>query len=343
MTFNKKIISAVLALQIIFCFASCKDLISLDLKLGEYQQLYITTKYGQCEINVIPNLGYCSNSLQISPIKALECGAKLIGENLFVGGSQYSAKFQLGQVETNLSFTIPNTDSAFFGEENLCFGEFVISIQDNIIVELFSQRVIQDQKFYVNIKDIKSLDKVVGSIELGAPNKSLIKKGSNFVSLLSNQGEYSTDYYLYSNRNLSYGNLQLFGGTSALVSLGNPFLCISNFGFESLLQAFSVQGIKYTYLPDENYQVVLESIDKLQNISIDLVKEDNSIFTLTVKPEHYTRQLENGQYELLIQPTFYTNVIALGYTILQPYYLGFDVIAKTVLIAEKAEDNVVSY
>ncbi|KAL4436210.1 hypothetical protein ABPG74_018194 [Tetrahymena malaccensis] len=337
----KKIILTAFVLQIIVCFASCQAIISLGLKINANDQLYITSKFGEnsCEVDLIPNLSYCSNSISVIPSYAKSCGSQIIGQNSFVEGDEYSAKFQLGQIETNLNFTIPNPSSSFFGSKDLCFGAVLQEDQDNVIAQLFSIKLILDQKFYININDVSSQSGVVGSIELGYPNQSLIKEGSNFVSLLSAQAQSSSGYFSYSNRNLTYGGQQLIGGTSAVVSLNDPFLQISNFSFKSLLQTFLIQGINYTYLPNQNYRVLLQSIEKLQDISIDLVAEDNSIYTLNIKPKDYTRQLENGQYQLLIFPTFYSNTISLGYSVLQSYYLGFDLLTQTVLVAEKADND----
>ncbi|KAL4484837.1 hypothetical protein ABPG74_020014 [Tetrahymena malaccensis] len=337
---NKICQSLTFALLLLSCINCTPDTVSISLKISELDYLIIPTKYGssQCEVNLLPLIDYCSN---VITQPANNCGATLIGENSFVGGKQYIAKFQLGKVETNLNFTNPDVKSSFYREKALCFGEIFNPSQDNVVEELYQQGIIKEQKFYVQVNSTNATLGVIGSIEIGSPNLSLIKRGSKLVNLkhYSQNSAYSTP----SNRSLKYGKLPLNYGDLVTFDLLSPYIKIGIFAVNSIIQQLQEEGIGYQYhygTINEDYLFNVDSIEKLQNISLNVIAQDETPFTITIKPQDYTRKLQNGKYQVLLYPLMYNIQINLGYSILQSYYVGFDLATQSYIITEKSEINV---
>ncbi|KAL4468814.1 hypothetical protein ABPG74_005317 [Tetrahymena malaccensis] len=314
--------------------------ISVPLKINDKQQLFFTVKYGekQCQVDLIPAINFCSNVITEPSQVADQCGSVYIGENNFVKSRDYSAKFQLGNTQTNLQFSVPNgSQSMFYGAQELCFGFQNYAEQQNTLIELFQSGQLTEERFYVGLNNAQTSSASAGYLDIGAANESQIKAGSDFVKLSTSTGE--SQYSTNSNRNLNYGSQKLQGGSIVFFSLDSPFTQLSIFAFQDLLSAFSQQGVEYTYLPDQDYAVYLNSIEQLQNITLGLVAQDGSAYNVTLTSQQYTKQLNNSQYQLLIVPQFYTNSITLGYPVFESYYVGFDLPHRQILIVEKAQQN----
>ncbi|KAL4500682.1 hypothetical protein ABPG72_003106 [Tetrahymena utriculariae] len=309
--------------------------ISIPLKIDDKQQLFFTVKYGekQCQVDLIPAINFCSNAIIEPSQVADQCESLYIGENNFAKSRDYSAKFQLGNVQASLQFSVPNgSQSMFYGASELCFGFQNYAEQQNTLIELFQSGQLTEERFYVGLNNTSTASATVGYLDIGAANESQIKKGSNLVTLLGSTGE--SQYSANSNRNLNYGSYKLQGGSIVFFSLDSLFTQLSIFAFQDILSAFSQQGVQYTYLPDQDYVVYLPSIELLDNITLGLVAQDSSAYSVPLTSQQYTKLLSNGQYQLLILPEFYTNSITLGYPVFQSYYVGFDLPHRQILIAE---------
>ncbi|EAR86244.1 eukaryotic aspartyl protease (macronuclear) [Tetrahymena thermophila SB210] len=340
---NKNIYLAIFAI-LLSCVICQSNTISLPLKISEQNSLIINTKYGdnQCEVNLIPLDDYCSNVITQTDNELKACGVKLIGENKFIGGKQYVAKFQLGDVQADLKFTNPDSQSSFEGEKALCFSKKDSKTQDNVIDELFKQGLIKQKRFYVNVDSIDTTKGVIGSIDIGTPNLSLIKKGSKLVNL--KHYDQNDDFSTPSDSSLRYGDLQFIFGSVAGFDLLNPYISIGITQLNAILKQIRNDGVKYEYYDDdaniENYVFNVDSIEKLKDISFNVIADGDKPFKIIIKPQHYTRKLKNGNYQVLIYPQAYTDYIGLGYSVLQAYYLGYDIPSQSYIIAEKAESNV---
>ncbi|EAR86111.1 transmembrane protein, putative (macronuclear) [Tetrahymena thermophila SB210] len=345
---SKRGICLTFAAFIFLCssYISCQsDVISLPLKINKSDQLVIPSKFGsksQCEIELLPLIGYCSNVITQSKDQSKTCGATAIGQNSFVQGQEYVTKFQLGNLTANLNFTNPDSKSSFYGEQALCFGSIFDNQQDNIIQELASQGVIQQQQFFVNVNSTNSTKGVVGSIDVGSPNLSLIKKGQKFVQLKHYNG--NSDYSTPSDFSLKYGDLKLNYGTVAGFDLYSPYISIGIFQLNSIVKQIQDEGIQYEYHCEQSdlstYKFNVDSIEKLKDISLNLIATSGQPFKITLKPQQYTRKQENGKYQVLLFPLIYSSYISLGYTVLQSYYVGFDVPSQSYLISEKIQTNI---
>ncbi|KAL4467441.1 hypothetical protein ABPG72_011039 [Tetrahymena utriculariae] len=339
---NKIQIYLAFAALLLSCISCSSDTISVPLKISQQDYLIIPAKYGQCQVNLLPLVGFCSNVLTAQySNEPFVCGAHLIGENSFVGGRQFVAEFQLGNVQANLNFTNPNSTSSFYKERALCFGEKDFPNQDNVVEELFLQGLIKEQRFYIQINSTNASQDVIGSIDIGSPNFSLIKKGSKLVNLkhYSQNSAYSTP----SDRSLKYGDIQLNYGTVIGFDLQSPFSQIGEFAINSIVGQLQKESIGYEYhfgAKSGDYIFNVDSIEKLQSISLNAIIQDGKPFTITIKPQNYTRKLQNGKYQVLLYPLQYSDFISLGYTILQSYYLGFDLPTQSYLISEKPEISI---
>ncbi|KAL4498520.1 hypothetical protein ABPG72_019638 [Tetrahymena utriculariae] len=107
-----------------------------------------------------------------------------------------------------------------------------------------------------------------------------------------------------------------------------------------ILQDFKHQRIAYDYYPNKNYALYVNSIQKLKNISINLRFKDGSVFTISLKPQQYSRQITVGTCQLLLYPIDNYGYVSIGYTALQAYYVGFDFIKYEIYKTEKADNNI---
>ncbi|EAR97395.1 transmembrane protein, putative (macronuclear) [Tetrahymena thermophila SB210] len=335
---NRFTITFILAyLSFLSCF-SCFSSASLPLRINPSNQIFIPLdEKNGCQIQFIPNLNFCSNTVKQTASDAIECGAINLGTSpFFKRGQEFTSVFQLGNTQANLNFTIFFSIDA--SDSQLCFITQDGQVNDNIIDQLFSQGLIDYKKFYIDINNIK-YETIVGSIDIGHPNYQLIKKGQSFTTLKPYTG--NSGYYASSTGNMNYGGLSLYGYESVSFSINDPYIQIPEFSLKLILQDFKRQGIAFVYQPNKNYAIYVKSIQKLKSIQIDVTAEDGSDFKININPSQYSRQLADGTYQLLLYPTFYNSNLSIGYAALQAYYVGFDFINHTIYIAEKSDNNII--
>ncbi|KAL4484838.1 hypothetical protein ABPG74_020015 [Tetrahymena malaccensis] len=333
-----------LAALLLICISCQSKIISIPLKINDSNNLILITKYGesQCNLTLLPLDDYCSNVITQTDNQLSVCGAQLIGENTFIGGKQYVAKFQLGDTQADLNFTNPDQKSSYMGEQALCFSKKDSKSQDNVIDELFNQKLIKNKRFFVNVESIDAEKGIIGSIDIGSPNLSLIKKGMKLVNL--RHYDENDDFSTPSDHSLKYGDLQFKFGSAAGFDLLSPYISFGQNQLNAILQEIRNDGVKFDYHVDyaniENYIFNVDSIEKLKDISFNLITENYTSFKMTIKPQHYTRKLKTGDYQVLIYPEAYTDYIGLGYSVLQAYYLGYEIPSQSYIIAEKGENRI---
>ncbi|KAL4500680.1 hypothetical protein ABPG72_003104 [Tetrahymena utriculariae] len=145
------------------------------------------------------------------------------------------------------------------------------------------------------------------------------------------QNSYSTPV----NRGLKFGNILLSNNHQlAQFDVESRFHILSINMFPSLLQTFDKQEIGYSY---QNENAFLSSIEKLKDITLSLIAEDNSPFVVRLKSVQYTSQLPNGQYQLLFRQKIHNAAFIFGNTIFESYSVGFNKDKQQVLIAERSQ------
>ncbi|KAL4479182.1 hypothetical protein ABPG72_009012 [Tetrahymena utriculariae] len=242
-------------------------------------------------------------------------------ENLDVSCNLYPAYMAALTLQRNiqakLDYTIPY-DFDVIPNSQLYFFNYNFLNNDNIVNQLFSQGLTNLKKFYVNINKV-NYNIVVGSIDIGNPNNSLIKQGQQFTALQTQE-----DLYIYA-LDQNYGDINLIFSGYAIFTLESSYISISAHVLDLILEDFKHQEIAYDYQPNKDHA---------------LYTEDGCDFTINVKPQQYSRHITVGTYQLLLYPTFTAGYFSIGYAALQGYYVGFDLINYKLFIAEKADYNI---
>ncbi|KAL4468812.1 hypothetical protein ABPG74_005315 [Tetrahymena malaccensis] len=315
----------------------------VPLSTNQNGKLYFTLKYIQygfkdCQVNLIPSIQACTNVVTQTAQEATECGSNLLGPNTQVKGDDYLSTFQIGDQITQLIYTSPNKQSSFYGENELCFSILNSELEQNALDQLFKQQLISEKSVFFSL-NTQNLNQPIptGRMDIGAPDTSLIKQGSNLVYLKSFGLE--NIYSAPANRDLKFGDVPLSNVQVVEFDIESRFHVLSIFTFPSLLQALESQGIEYFY---QNENVFLPSIEKLQDITLSLIAEDSQPFVVRLSPQYYTQQLPNGQYQLLFKKQIRNAAIIFGNAIFEQYYIGFNKDRQQVAIAEKAQQNISS-
>ncbi|KAL4461486.1 hypothetical protein ABPG74_016110 [Tetrahymena malaccensis] len=135
----------------------------------------------------------------------------------------------------------------------------------------------------------------------------------------------------------SYGQQPLYGGAFASLNYTDPNIQIPILNYVRLLNYFDQKGIEYEVVPEQNNYLAVTSLEKLEDITINLVTEDNTIYTATIKPSEYSFYNERyDEYQLLIVPTMYfVDTYSLGAAVFSGYKLDYDETTKTTYIQKK--------
>ncbi|KAL4500679.1 hypothetical protein ABPG72_003103 [Tetrahymena utriculariae] len=309
----------------------------VPLSTNQNGKLYFTLKnqqYGfkECQVNFIPSISECTNVVTQTAQEAKECGSVLIGPNTQVQGDDYLSTFQIGDQFAQIIYTAPNQQSSFYGENELCFSILNGKLESNALDQLFKKQLISEKQVFFSLNTLQNQNQPIpaGRMDIGAPDISLIKQGSNLVYLKSFGLE--NIYSAPVNRDLKFGDVPLSSVQVAEFDIESRFHILSIFTYPSLLQAFESQGIEYSY---QNDNVFLPSIEKLQVITLSLITEDSQPFVVRLNPQQYTQQLPNGQYELLFKKQIRNAAIIFGNTIFESYYVGFNKDKQQIVIAEQ--------
>ncbi|EAR89162.1 transmembrane protein, putative (macronuclear) [Tetrahymena thermophila SB210] len=315
--------------------------LTVPLSANQNGKLFFTLKYSQygfkdCQVNFIPSISDCTNVVTQTAQEAKECGSVYIGPNTQVQGDDYLSTFQIGDQLAQITYTAPNQQSSFYGENELCFSILNGKFESNALDQLFKKQLISEKQVFFSLNAQQNLNQPIpaGRMDIGAPDTSLIKQGSNLV-YLKNFGLQNI-YSAPANRDLKFGDVPLSNVQVAEFDIESRFHILSIFTFPSLLQAFESQGIEYTY---QNDNVFLPSIEKLQDITLSLVDENNQPFIVRLQPSYYTQQLPNGQYLLLFKKQIRNAAIIFGNAIFESYYIGFNKDKQQIIIAEKEQQQ----
>ncbi|EAS00077.2 transmembrane protein, putative (macronuclear) [Tetrahymena thermophila SB210] len=329
---------------ILGCSQAFASKVTIPLKQNKDGAIFFPVQYGsqKCEVNVFPVFNQdCYNIISSSSHQTNLCGAQYIGVDSYTNQPNYSTEFQLGNVKANLLFVSPDNEQ--IEKRQLCFSYQQFK-QDNVIVELFEDKLIQNQITYINLNSttLQNVgdDMIVGSLEIGEPDASLIKQDYSFVEL----AVYTIpDKQFYSSycRGAVYSGYPLGAHVYAHFNIDSPFTQLPSESVNQILKIFDQDNIKYRVIQvatSKHADIVLSSVDKLQPLYIYLQRRYGKIYTITLQPYQLYRQLRSGEYQLLIQQqSDDLNYIAFGNTIFDTYYLGFDFQNHSVQIVEKAQ------
>ncbi|EAS04752.1 transmembrane protein, putative (macronuclear) [Tetrahymena thermophila SB210] len=343
---KKNALNLVIASMIILlgCSQAFASKVTLPLKQYEDGAIYFQVKYGpqKCEMDIFPVFSEdCYNIISNPSHQTDVCGAKYIGDDSFSKNPNYSTEFDLGNIKTNLKFVTSNYYDQV-GKRQLCFS-FQRFKQDNLIVELFENKVIQNQITYVNLNSttLQNVgDAVVGTIDIGEPDASLIKQGASFIELAVYSIPDSLYYSAYCQGAL-YSDQPLGVYVYAHFNLDSPFTQLPSDSVNQILKVFDQKNIKYRteqIIISKPADIFLPSVDQIEPLYIYLKNRYGKIYTVTLQPYQLYRQLPSGEYQLLIQQQLgHLNYIQFGSTVFDTYYIGFDFQNESVQIVEKAQ------
>ncbi|KAL4461482.1 hypothetical protein ABPG74_016106 [Tetrahymena malaccensis] len=134
-------------------------------------------------------------------------------------------------------------------------------------------------------------------------------------------------------------NFPLYGACFATFSSTDPYIYIPSIIYDFLLYRLNVDGVDYRTSPIHDYQLRVKKIKKLSDVNITLLTEGNQPYTITIKPSQYTRYIkEDGEYEVLIVPSEYTNTYSISTQALSSYNIEFDPETDTTYIQEKKKN-----
>ncbi|EAR89161.1 transmembrane protein, putative (macronuclear) [Tetrahymena thermophila SB210] len=350
MKMNKKILCVLIISLILFIIQTQAAKITIPLRQYDSGDLYINTSYGtqDCEIDLFIEFTQECYNIISNPLHQTDvCGAKYIGiENYYTKKPNYSTQFQLGNAQATLQFIVSNEFSDI-GRRTLCFSS-QSNHQDNAFVQLFEEKLISKQVAYINLNRTtqdKADDSVVGTIDIGEPDLSLIKQGSNLVELqkytVQDLGNYSSNC---KKATYSGQNLDLYSFTH--INFNSPFTVLHNKAFNKILQTFNQNGIKYRIDQPSQYKspsIYLPSVEKLEPLQFQFQTVEGNDFTITLQAYQLYQQLPSGEYQLLIQSQLPSqNYQSIGSTVFQDYYIGVDFQKQSILIAEKASSQKLS-
>ncbi|KAL4468815.1 hypothetical protein ABPG74_005318 [Tetrahymena malaccensis] len=335
-------------LSLIFLIAALRfvasNQISVPLKLNKNNQLYFSSNYGsaQCQVDFLISINQCNNSISQSADTLEKCGAQYIEKNSQYKGKNYKSKFQLGGQSYQLTVTSPTGDqSQFYGESILCLGFVKHDFELNVLQELYTSKQITEQRFFITLSNtnLSSTNQVIGQIDFGTPDSSIASLNS-FVQI---KKQYSVVSYGASSKNyFKYGQDEILSDETIYFNLDSAFTGISIEYFQKLLSLFQQQGIAYEFIPEKN-ALFVNSTDKLQALQFVLFQADAQPYIVTINPSQYTKKLGDSKFQIMIQPLFTKGFSFLGYTVLESYYVGFDLSTKSVLITEKKDSQSEQY
>ncbi|EAR89159.2 hypothetical protein TTHERM_00577140 (macronuclear) [Tetrahymena thermophila SB210] len=284
-----------------------------------------------------------SNPLHQSDV----CGAKYIGEeSYYTKRPNYSAQFQLGNTQATLQF-IPSNEFNYIGRRTLCFSSLT-NHQVNAFVQLFEEKLISKQVAYINLnittKDSAD-DSIDGTLDIGEPDLSLVKQGSNLVELDQSGYQDLGNYSSYCNKVTYSGqNLDLYGFIH--INFNSPFTVLHDAALNQILSTFNQNGIKYRIDQPSKYRsplIYLPSVEKLEPLQFQFKTVEGNDFAITLQAYQLYKQLPSGEYQLLIQSQLpYLNYQSIGSAVFQDYYIGIDFQKQSILIAEKASSQKLS-
>ncbi|KAL4461085.1 hypothetical protein ABPG72_006464 [Tetrahymena utriculariae] len=226
-------------------------------------------------------------------------------------------------------------------EENFAFlssdSNKTISQLNYLKIKLFSIK----QLTLTNSTTLQNIgDALIGTIEIGEPDVSLIKQGSSFIELAI----YSvpdTQFYSAYCRGAVYSGYPLGTHVYAHFNLDSPFTQLPSDSVNQILKIFDLKNIKYRteqIIISKPAKIFLPSVDQLEPLYIYFQNRYGKIYTATLQPYQLYRQLPSGEYELLIQQQLgHLYYVAFGSTVFDTYYIGFDFQNESVQIVEKAQ------
>ncbi|KAL4500678.1 hypothetical protein ABPG72_003102 [Tetrahymena utriculariae] len=317
---------------------------TVPLRQYDSGDFYINASYGtqDCEIDLFVEFAQGCYNIISNPLHQTDvCGAKYIGEeSYFTKKPNYSALFQLGSTSATLQFILSNEFNDI-GRRTLCFSS-QSNYQNNAFVQLYENKLISKQIAYINLNRTSfynTNDQIVGTLDIGEPDLSLVKQGSILIELQKSKygdlGDYSSNC---KGATYSGQNLEVYAFTH--INFNSPFTLLNLKGLNKILQTFNQKNIKYRIDQPSQYKspfIYLPSVEQLQPLQFQFQSVEGNDFTITLQPYQFYNLLPSGEYQLLIQSQLPSqNYQSIGNTVFQTYYIGFDFQQQSIHIAEKA-------
>ncbi|EAS02836.1 hypothetical protein TTHERM_00352230 (macronuclear) [Tetrahymena thermophila SB210] len=326
----------------IVIFAFCLGLvlsntISLPLTFNSHG-LGIEVRYGtqQCPTFMVIDTFSCD--FQVFDKESSQCG---INELKIKDKNYYNAPFQIGQISTELNFTIPNSDK---GLSLFCLAPVAQSF--NVIQELYDQKLINNRTFFFNVTNLdnsiaqESID--VGFLNIGEPDYSLIKSGTKANQLKSYDYEHrysirGSNKFRYDGESIPLHSIQTDQYFPFEFSYIQNCITLNKKSIKAMLKAFELKAIKYSKYNEGD--IYVDKIEGMGDFEFDLYQEDGQIFTVSLAPQEYSERQSDGTYYLRFCEPFgkVGQQVVLGQQIFNKYYVGYNLDHNSNFIAEKAQ------
>ncbi|KAL4449687.1 hypothetical protein ABPG74_007510 [Tetrahymena malaccensis] len=334
-----------LLIFITFLGFALSNIITLPLIQSQKDGLVVNVKYGtqECSKNMrVQNYYFCTTQLRQDP-EHDNCGVTKMDYDENFEGYDYNAQLILDATQFNMKITIPDYVINYYNQNVFCLAPTInVRNSSNPVVELYNQKLIQNQQFYFYIKDLtytNPIDTVVGAMHIGQPDMSVVKPGSKVYQLRSHND--NNNFSISGSKKFRYdGESITFSYTTLKLSYGyylsyftNSFTidCIT---FDGLIKVFKKKGLKFTQ--KQKYEIYFQSLEGLGNFEFDLHLESGQYFTVTFTPEEMTALQQDGTYYLRMTESIGTTA-SIGYQIFNKYYIGFNLDGYSQLIAERAD------
>ncbi|EAS07755.1 transmembrane protein, putative (macronuclear) [Tetrahymena thermophila SB210] len=313
-------------------------------------QIWLNATYGteNCKIEAKAEFINCNNDVDFvmtGERSLYTCGAVNTGTKIS-GLSNYEANFKMGNFEADLVFAQYNDvnypDVIYF-TKSLCFGKVTNDKQQlSLLKQLNKEGLISQPRVYITFFNkylsYFTKDDIIGQINLGEPNPVFIKPGSKFVKMfVNNTDTYQLECQFYSNGESTFFGQKIPTFKRYTIYFDTEMTSIDKDTLEYMLNILKERGYKITINQfDIHDQYYINTIEGLEPITISLLTEDKSPFTLTLDASVYTRKIAKGVYKLLLEPE--VGSFVLGNTILTKYYFGYDAVTQNTFFAERAVD-----
>ncbi|KAL4508508.1 hypothetical protein ABPG72_003812 [Tetrahymena utriculariae] len=320
--------------------------------------LIIETTYGanHCQIEAVAVFTKCSTIISIEQkdeqnlpesCGSFQTGSTALGIPIFI------SLFQMSNVQSYIHFQIPDEKQYLdFGKKELCFGYNSFDFANSAIRDLYDFGLINQPVAFLTLNQVlqvQNTNKIVGQIDLGQPNNLLIKDGEQLTILKAVNKKNFYYYAVFSMQSIQFlGQAVKLPTENISFNFNSPYYAISSETYFYIIKQLKDNNIDYLIqnrqkrdkdVQDSN-MISVSDITKLSDIQVELIKEDNTLLKINIKPSQYTRKLDSNKYEMLFDTYLGIIDFSLGNTIFETYYLGFNQANGKVLIAERSTQNI---
>ncbi|EAR99345.2 hypothetical protein TTHERM_00131130 (macronuclear) [Tetrahymena thermophila SB210] len=278
---------------------------------------------------------------------SFQTGSTALGIPIFI------SLFYMSNVQSYIHFQVPDKKQYLdFGKKELCFGYNSFDFANSVIRDLYDFGQIDQPVTFLTLNKVlqnQNTDEIIGQIDIGQPNMLSIRDGEQLAILKSviNKNFY---FAVASNQKIQFlGSPVKLSTENVSFKFNSPYYAISSETYFYIVKQLKENKIDYLIEKrqirnkevQDSQMISVSDITKLSDIQVELIKEeDNTTFTVIIKPSQYTRKLDVNKYELLFDTYLGVIDFSLGNTIFETYYIGFNQANGKVLIAERSIQNI---